>query len=533
MSPTHDLPDDLFALAALAESASPTGLIQSPAVDEAAAFLENRNRSLGSVLTSDRAIEYIAILRAFADFRAGHEPEPLHEDLMRAVCGEEVDASAQSAFKSDLRQLKDWGIVAERIEKERLRGYRDTRRTKYRYRMCDDAVAFVEWLAEMRRRDLDPHGDDVTGNLLDLQRSLVGELRRMLHRTDPEKVTYDEAGDILFRIDRVGENLDATVRTLLELNLRLLGFAACEFDVAKAKEIVGELGAFLERFGRRFGTLREDILRDIEEMRRPCHEKRWAACAAQLAGEAAKFKYIGRVRIPDAGKILADAAAFYGAGGTLAERMARVGDSARKVWGRLNAKLRELERRNHRLEDLGARIAELATLGEDDVPYRWMRRLLECASMRGDLAIRPGGEKALPPRPKLSSSKVVRKTVFWITARKIGEKANVASIAQVRGERLKQWMEAKGVYPAENGTVQLSSGAFSTFEDAVNLLQTMEYTRLGNGEKGRRLLGIEASGTGVETYGRTTISVESATLTFDELRLKRCDSEISKQNAEF
>ena len=529
MESMHDPSDDLFAAAT--QSAAMTGQIRSPAVDEAAMFLEHRNRALGSVLTSERAVEYIAILRAFADFRAGHEPEPLHEDLERAVCGEEADAFSQTAFKGDLRQLKEWGIVAERIEKERLRGYRDTRRTKYRYRMCDDAVAFVDWLAEMRRRDRDPRGDDVTGNLLDLQRSLVGELRRMLHRTDPEKVTYDEAGDILFRIDRVSANLDATVRTLQELNLRLLGFAACEFDAAKAKEIVHELGAFLERFGRRFGALREDILRDIEEMRRPCHEKRWAACVAQLDRE--KFKYIARVRIPDAGTILADAAAFYGAGGVLSERMARIGDSARKVWGRLNAKLRELERRNHRLEDLGARVAEFAALEEEVVPYAWMRRLLESAAMRGDLAIRPGGEKALPPRPKLSSSKAVLKTVSWITPRRMGEKANVASIAQVRGERLKVWLEAKGVYPVGGGTERLSSGAFASFEDAANVLQTLEYMRLGDGEKGRRLLGVEASGIEAEAGTRRTIFIESATMTFDELCLKRCSSEYCKQNADF
>ena len=74
--------------------------------------------------------------------------------------------------------------------------------------------------------------------------------------------------------------------------------------------------------------------------------------------------------------------------------MSRIGDSARKVWGKLNAKLRELERRNHRIEDVGARLAELARLGEDEVPHAWLQRLLEPAAMCGDAQVRPGGEKA-------------------------------------------------------------------------------------------------------------------------------------------
>ena len=83
--------------------------------------------------------------------------------------------------------------------------------------------------------------------------------------------------------------------------------------------------------------------------------------------------------------------------------MRRIVDSARKVWGRLNAKLRELERRNHRLEDLGARLGELAKAGEDAVPYAWFARLLETAAMRGDAQVRPGGEKSVHPLPKAAA----------------------------------------------------------------------------------------------------------------------------------
>ena len=134
----------------LSSEAEPVRLIDSPLVAETADWLGGKTKELGSLLSSDRAVEYAAILRAFSEFRRHHEPEPLHEDSVRAVCGEMEDPFAELTLKNDLRQLKDWGLVTERIEKERLRGYRDNRRTKFRYRLCEEAVQFIDWLAERR-----------------------------------------------------------------------------------------------------------------------------------------------------------------------------------------------------------------------------------------------------------------------------------------------------------------------------------------------------------------------------------------------
>ena len=495
---------------------TPSLPISSPLVEEAKEWLSSRALTLGNMLASERAVEYVAILRALAEFRAEHEPEPLHEDVERKVCGEDAEASASAAFKSDLRQLKEWNLVTERIEKERLRGYRDNRRAKFRYRMCDDAAAFVEWLADRRARDLTPGAGDETGNLLDMQRSILSELRRMLHRVDAAKVSYETAGDVLFRVDQVSRYVDATAKTLQELNLRLLGFGIVEFSADEAKPIVDELAVFLERFGRRFGNLREDILRDVEEMRRECHAKRWKACADTLAAETSRFRHIASVKIPDAARILADAAIFYGAGGTLVSLMSRIGDSARKVWGKLNAKLRELERRNHRIEDVGARLAEIALLGEDEVPHVWLQRLLEPAAMCGDAQVRPGGEKSVSPLPKKTSQVKTRKIVSWITPRKVGERPDVASISQERAKRLKDWMAARGIYPS-NAAVPLSSGAYCEFGDFANLMKVIEHVWLGGGEKARKLLGVRGTPAGVTAE----VEIGSAALSFEDIALVR------------
>ena len=521
--------EDLFAVAeqrraqplgtdpaAAVKPSEPVVLIDSPLVGESAEWLAARATTLGSLLASERAPEYVAILRAFAEMREGHEPEPLHEDLQIKVCGEDYTVSSEAQFKSDLRQLKDWMLVTERIEKERLRGYRDNRRTKFRYRLCDDAVSFVAWLSERREHDLAPESTAVTGNLLDAQISLLQELRRRVRAIGTETVDYETAGAVLYRIEQMRVNVESTAKTLQVLNLRLLSFGADSFQVSEAKEIVEELGHFLEHFGQRFSVLQVEINAVLNDLRRETYGPRWTACVACLQAETAKFRHIASVRVPDVPAALADAANFYGAGGRLGDLVSRVRESARKVWGKLNAKLRELERRNHRLEDVQARLKEFACLAEDEVPYAWMRGVLETAAMRGDPLIRPGGEKSKHPLPKRASKLKQTHLVSWITPRTVGEKANIASITEVRAQRLRDWMEKRGLIPSDGQTVRLSAGTFSEFDDFPKIVRVIEALRLGGGEKGRRHLQV----IGRDCAVPVSVQVDSSTLSFDDLALE-------------
>lgn len=510
---------DLFSVAAGAEVPEPTVLIESPLVAETAGWLEKRAKTLGSLLASERAVEYVAILRAFVKFREGHEPEPLHEDLAREVCGEDAAPDADLLFKGDIRQLKEWELVSERIEKERLRGYRDNRRKKFRYRLCEDAVAFVAWLAERRASDICPEGGGVTGNLLDMQCSLLHELRRRLRTVEGDAVLYETAGDVLYRVEQMNAYVEATAKTLQALNLRLLGFGVETFDADEAKAIVSELGVFLDRFGRRFGVLREEIAADLAELSKPLQAPRWAACVVRLKTESARFRRIASVRIPDPQERLKDATAFYAPDGRLVSLMSRVGDSARRVWGRLNAKLRELERRNHRLEDLGARLKDLAAWSEESVPHDWLMGLLENASMRGDAQIRPDGERSRPPLPKIVERTKRTRIVSWITPRTVGEKADVTSIEQARGERLKDWMRRIGVFPEPGNAVRLGAGRYTTFADCRSIMDVIRTTRLGSGQKAQRHLGI----VGTPCAETSRVSVAEGDLTFQDLALSQAN----------
>ena len=93
--------EDLFA--EVDGSVGEVSLIRSPMVEETKDWLSVRALTLGNMLASERAVEYVAILRALAAFRDEHEPEPLHEDVELKVCGEDADPSDALAFKSDLQ----------------------------------------------------------------------------------------------------------------------------------------------------------------------------------------------------------------------------------------------------------------------------------------------------------------------------------------------------------------------------------------------------------------------------------------------
>jgi hypothetical protein len=71
------------------------------------------------------------------------------------------------------------------------------------------------------------------------------------------------------------------------------------------------------------------------------------------------------------------------------------------VVARVHRYLRDIELRNVRLEDLRARIEQLASLGDDDLrPRAFIRRLMAFAHFSNDPNIGADGSKAAPPLPR-------------------------------------------------------------------------------------------------------------------------------------
>ena len=484
---------------------------------EAEELLDGRNPNLGNLVGSSKAASYVAILCAFSEFRREHEFEPLFEDLQGKTCGERADAASRMEFASNLKQLDDWGLVESRVEKERVRGYRDNRRKKFRYRVSDDAVALVGWLRDRRAEALHPRGDD-TGSLLDMVDTLLKEASRQINRLPSGTVSYEAASDLLFRIQRLSDLSDDVAENLQKLDLRLLSFLAREYDLAEAKSLVLEIETFLQRFTLRIGRLRSSILENAERLLHSRYEARWTACETALREEAEKMRRLHPLSVPPSRDVLKGLVSFYQTDGRLQRLMQRVQRSGREVWRKLSAHLRELERRNHRLEDLRARISELASLPEESVPHEWFRDLIRNASMRGDALVRPDG-KSRAPEPVWEKHRIGSGLDSEVDRRNDTNSVDrVLSFDESRLQSLAKWLAAKGVFPSEDGRAAPLSGVrMTTDSDFRQIMETASAALLGGG---RRAAKIGLSGT-VDEDRPAVLSLEDRTLSFQELFLSR------------
>ena len=158
------------------------------------------------------------------------------------------------------------------------------------------------------------------------------------------------------------------------------------------------------------------------------------------------------------------------------------------------------------------------------MPHEWLRGLLATAAMRGDAQIRLDGERSRPPLPKIAERTKRARIVTWITPRKVGAKADVASIEQARGERLRSWMRHVGVYPSDGNTTRLGGGRYETFADCRGIVDVITATRLGGGQRARRHLGV----VGIPTAETGRISVVEGNLTFQDLELANVSEETVK-----
>ena len=506
--------DDLFLAAAY--DASPVRA-RSEAQERSSVLIAGRALSVGNVLASENAPFYVAILSALADFRAGHEFEPLFEDVRDAVLGESPSQRQIDEFNADLKQLEDWKLVERRIEKMRVRGYRDNRRRKFRFRICDDAASLVEWLRARREEELNPRAV-ATDNLLGSLKSALGEMQRTLNRMKGGDVDANAARDVMYGIQRADDLTDEVAASLQKLDKHLDDFTRSAYDIGEAREVIDELTLFRDRFMNRIGRLRQEIVPEIDKLRTPRQLERLARCEAVFREESGKMRHIVSGRIPAPHDILDMLMRFYGTDGKLQELMRRVSDSARNVWKKLSARLRELERRNRRLEDVGARITEFARLPEDVVPSAWFRALLQPAAMFGDMHIRPG-VKSRPPQPNLAKSGVAERTKAWIDERTDAPGApRATSMDEARLRDLEAWLVARGLKPVNHGeSVRLSSCPMQEDGDFRKVIELARSAILGRGARAARI-GVK----GMVVAGKeVALRLDERRLEFEELELSQ------------
>lgn len=478
-------------------------------------LLSNRNRELGNLLLSERAVYYVTVLAALLAFRREHELEPLHDDLYTAVRPDLDDGGyAPDAFNQDTGQLLRWNLITDRLEKERLRGYKDTRRRKFRYRLTDEATAFLLWLEARRRDDLEPNDTDTR----DLLSELIGTLRetvRLFHKSAAETLDYETARGVFYRLSRMSALTDSVSQTLGDFNVRLLGFAGSRYDAPTARLILAELDRFLKQFLNRIHTLRTEITPEISKLRQARLSGRWQACLQRMEEESRATSHLMRTRLPHPERTLAALAAFYAAEGTLEQLCSRVNAAALQVWRKLYTHLRELERSSHRLEDLRARVSEIARLPAGAVPSAYLRGLLAPARMVGDMHFWDENEKALPPQPRWDRHRVREDAVLWLEAKARAGGAPTQSLEEARLQALENWLRQRGLVPDPAAVRRVSQGGFAAFEDFPRLIELARSGLLGRGARLAKLgLALDP------TPDPVTVEAGRHALAFDDLLVR-------------
>lgn len=486
------------------------------------ALLARRNRQVGQLLLAERAGAYVTVLHRLLLFRRAHELEPLYDDIYAAVANDptqraEVAVYSPDQFRQDLQQLEDWQLVGCRIEKERLRGYKDTRKRKFRYRLADETVAFLEWLEQRCQEDARPHGPD-TRDLLEEVRGSLRELLRLLQNHGSTRAREDDPRRALYQLHKLDELTMDVAKALGELNARLWGFVLASYDLAQACRLVQELERYVAHFLRQVMRLGQDLAPEWERLQSEVLQRRLAACAAGLAAEVLPGR-AGDAAVDDPTALARrcqQLQSFYRDDGKLAQLCQAVNTTCLHVQRKLHLHVRELERRSHRLEDLRARLAELATTPPGAVPHTWLWTLLQPARQRSDPHEWDEHTRANPDLPRHAApTRVLPK--HFLAAKRPAHAPPVRSLDEARLADLCTWFEAR-VTDHAAGPWAVSAGRF---DEPADFVRVLELARAGLLSRGRRLQRLHYTLTPLSPAVAATITIGAQRLTFGELNLGR------------
>lgn len=427
-----------------------------------------------SFFESERAAYYLNILYKMLLLRREHELQPLHEDLFYAV------RESQSAFggdydlnqfAADVAQLLTWGNFTKVLEPYRLRSYKDHSRENFRYVLNENTVEFLEWLEHRVRARAAGRDRDGRNFLQDIVAALqeLNRLRTSAHEREifsPEE-TARRALHLMYAIE---DHIHGLASELLEFRASMVQFVTRAYELGTLKAILHWLSRYVEVYLQGIYALRERILGlvaelDNAETRRfldHCHEIMEAQrrqMPQALRGDTAA-EPLG------AGRLLRHVHEFFTHDQKLDELCERINGTAREVIKKMDAKLRELERRNTRIHDLKARIRELAAapsgtnlvsaperLAQDElferngeaiclVGYHFINALLMPSHAILDAQHWDLHNQAAPPRPRIyrrSEGSAVPKRYLKAKAKSRQELLELE--AQKRAE-LRRWIES-------------------------------------------------------------------------------------------
>ncbi len=455
----------------------------------AARLLLNRNRQLGALLVAERSVYYVQILYRMLLFKREHELEPLYEDIYHAVRpAQEALGGGEyflQQFRQDMDQLRDWGLVTFRIEKERLRGYRDNRKKKFRYGLAEECDQFIQWLESRLLSDLEDRGHDTRDLLQDVCGALNELLRLLHHLRKDDQDQAEEARRVIFQLVKTDELTRAITLSLIEFNGRLLHFLISSYDTAETRQIISELDSYVHSFLQRLYLLRREIVPLIERLLQDHNRQKIEFSFALMERERLQTPHLFQVSLGPLRRTIGDRLhEFYIEDGKLDRLHQRIGASVIKVWQKLHSHLRELERKNNRLVDIGERIRDMAGLPEGSIPAAFLAELLAPATMCGDMHYWDSLQKADPPEPRRILPQSEAPARNYLRRKQVSEKP-VQTMDEARLEELRQWLAARIETKGGKRISELTVAEFGDFA------RVMELARSGFLNSGNRLARID------------------------------------------
>ncbi|MBV5317181.1 MAG: DUF2397 family protein [Desulfobulbaceae bacterium] len=453
-------------------------------------LLSGRNSHLGALLTSERAFYYLNILYRLLLFKRDYELEPLYEDIFQEIFPPQslLDSDYnQAKFRYDIDQLTSWGLISFRIEKQRLRGYRDNRKRKFRYRLTNEVVTFLEWLEQRYLDDIQSRGND-TRDLLGESRGSLGELLRLLHLfKEGEEGSVDTARRVLFQLFKTGDLCQEISVNLADLNGRLLFFLVQHYQIDDVRKLIGEIESYVDNFLQQIFKLRREIVPLLERLRKESNINKILECHRIMETERQRTpNLLQSRRMVHVAAIPENLQVFFEEQGSLDKLLQRINNASMKVWQKLRSHLRELERKNNRLQDIRCRIEEIGMLDEQAEAAVFMNDLLGQPLCCFDPNYWDKEEKAEPPIPRRRLSRQSEFPKQYL-GRKKSQGTIVESMEEARLSLLQRWIRENIPFDAENRQGLLSHTNISCFDDFTKIIELGRAGLLTDGKRLARL----------------------------------------------
>lgn len=433
---------------------------------------------------------YLTVQFAMLLMRRNHELAPMHTDLfdrVRENIGALIPGGDYSidAFANDMNQLASWGCVTKEIEVSRIRGYRDRSRENYRYTLTGDAVSFLEWLEG--RLDDRVRGTSLDGR--DLMIDLVGRLQdamKLVRKAKVQGFDDESARRLIHLLDSVDQGMDQITSELTVLRAEMQAFVRGAADERDLKRVVAGLERYVTQYVRRMRELGARAYLTARRLSQHRTRDLLASAREKLLAE----RVLGRHSMIEPAEVLDRALPFLKRDGRLVQVCSEVETMASEVVRRVDRRLRDLELRNFRLEELRARLEQMAWLPESESRLGgYLARLVAFAHMRYDPHPESDGSLARPPAP--------RRTADWSGSREPApirtKRLKIETVYQAtesRRRRLRDFVRMTLLAGRSSG--RLDEVSLKPDEDPLEWLSVAKARYLAGGRELRRA-GIAAS----------------------------------------